>query len=178
MSAENFERALAAVLRHEGGFVNHPMDPGGMTNLGCTKRVWEEWVGQPVSEADMRALKRTDVAPLYKARYWDKVRGDDLPDGVDYAAFDFAINSGPGRAARMLQEVVGVTADGVIGPKTLAAVHAMPARGVIKQYQSARLAWLQSLSTWAIFGRGWGRRVLEVAEMSFAMAADPNANLA
>jgi lysozyme family protein len=80
---ENFESALAAVLHHEGGFVNHPSDPGGMTNLGCTKAVWESWVNHPVSEADMRALKPADVGPLYKAKYWDKVNGDELPAGVD-----------------------------------------------------------------------------------------------
>ena len=100
---ENFERALAAVLHHEGGFVNHPSDPGGMTNLGCTKKVWEEWVGHEVDEKAMRALTPADVAPLYKAKYWDKIKGDELPDGVDYVVFDCAINSGPGRAIKFLQ---------------------------------------------------------------------------
>ena len=91
----NFEKALAHILESEGGFVNHPKDPGGMTNLGCTKAVWEEFVGHPVSEADMRALTPASVAPLYKRKYWDKVAGDDLPAGLDYAVFDAAIISGP-----------------------------------------------------------------------------------
>ena len=108
----NFQASLAHVLQSEGGYVNNPADPGGMTNLGCTKAVWEEFVGHPVSEADMRGLTPDDVAPLYKRKYWDKVSGDDLPAGLDYAVFDAAINSGPGRAAKWLQEAVGVTADG------------------------------------------------------------------
>ena len=119
---ENFKEALAHVLKSEGGYVNNPKDPGGMTNLGCTKTVWEEYVGHPVSEADMRALTPESVAPLYKRKYWDRVSGDDLPSGLDYAVFDAAINSGAGRAAKWLQEVVGVTADGSIGSGTLAAV--------------------------------------------------------
>ncbi len=95
---ENWDSALAAVLHHEGGFVHHPSDPGGITNLGCTKTVWEEFCGHPVTEQDMRALQPNDVAPLYRTRYWDKVKGDQLPAGVDYVVFDAAINSGPGRA--------------------------------------------------------------------------------
>lgn len=174
----NFEHALAAVLHHEGGFVNHPADPGGMTNLGCTKKVWEEWVGHPVDEAAMRALTPADVAPLYKARFWDKVRGDDLPAGVDYAVFDCAINSGPGRAAKFLQEVVGVAADGAIGPGTLRAVAAMAPASIVEKYNARRLGFLQSLPTWGTFGKGWGRRVTEVASASFSMASDPNANVA
>ncbi len=166
---ENFQDALAAVLHHEGGYVNHPSDPGGMTNLGCTKRVWEEWVGHPVDEKAMRALTPADVAPLYKAKYWDKVKGDDLPDGVDYIVFDAAINSGPGRAAKWLQQTVGVTADGAIGPGTLKAVQAMPVLEIVDKYQQTRLEFLQALSTWATFGKGWGRRVTEVEQAALKM---------
>jgi lysozyme family protein len=172
---ENFDNALAAVLHHEGGFVNHPADPGGMTNLGCTKKVWEEYVGHPVDEQTMRNLKPADVAPLYKTKYWDKVRGDDLPAGVDYAVFDCAINSGPGRAAKFLQEVVGVTADGAIGPGTLKAVAAMPAAEIVVKYNARRLAFLQSLATWPTFGKGWGRRVDEVAAASSKMTGGDTA---
>ena len=168
---ENFEDALAAVLHHEGGYINHPSDPGGRTNLGVTQRVWEEWVGHPVDEATMRGLTAELVAPLYKARYWDKIRGDDLPAGVDYCVFDCAINSGPGRAAKFLQEVAGVTADGAIGPATLAAVAKLDPSDLIDQYQVKRLAFLQELSTWKTFGKGWGRRVTEVAEAASNMTA-------
>jgi lysozyme family protein len=160
---ENFDSALAAVLHHEGGFVNHPKDPGGMTNLGCTKKVWEEWVGREVTEKEMRELTPEKVAPLYKAKYWDRVRGDDLPAGVDYVVFDAAINSGPGRAAKWLQTVVGAVPDGAIGAGTLAKVAAMDAKEIVSKYQEARLDFLQSLPTWDTFGKGWGRRVTEVA---------------
>lgn len=158
---DNFGAALAAVLHHEGGFVNHPADPGGMTNLGCTKRVWEEHCGHEVDEKAMRALTPADVSPIYKTKYWDKIKGDDLPAGVDYAVFDAAINSGPGRAAKWLQTAVGVVPDGGIGPKTLAAVAAYPG-DLIDDYSKLRLSFLTGLPTWPTFGRGWGRRVAEV----------------
>lgn len=166
---ENFDAALAAVLNHEGGFVNHPADPGGMTNLGCTKQVWEAWCGRQVDEKDMRELTKGDVAPLYKQKYWDKIQGDYLPAGVDYVVFDCAINSGPGRAAKFLQQVVGATQDGVIGPGTLKAVAAIPAGELIERYSAVRLGFLQGLATWETFGKGWGRRVEEVKHSALKM---------
>jgi lysozyme family protein len=110
----------------------------------------------------MRALTRTDVGPLYKRKYWDKVKGDDLPSGVDYVVFDAAINSGAGRATKWLQACVGVDPDGNIGPKTLAAVRAFNPEQLIKDYSKRRLSFLSDLSTWETFGRGWARRVNEV----------------
>jgi lysozyme family protein len=166
---ENFLDALAAVLHHEGGFVNHPKDPGGMTNLGVTKRVWEEWVGHEVDEKTMRGLTPELVAPMYKTKYWDRIRGDDLPDGVDYAVFDAAINSGPGRAAKWLQQVVGAVPDGAIGAGTLGKVTAMPAKEIVEKYQQTRLDFLESLPTWDTFGKGWGRRVQEVQVAALEM---------
>ena len=168
---ENFDSALAAILHHEGGFVNHPKDPGGMTNLGVTKRVWEEWVGHEVDEKAMRALTPEIVGPMYKAKYWDKVRGDDLPAGVDYAVFDAAINSGPGRAAKWLQTTVGAVPDGAIGNGTLAKVAAMEPAEIVEKYQATRLAFMQSLPTWDTFGKGWGRHVAEVGSAAQQMAA-------
>jgi lysozyme family protein len=158
---ENFEFALAHVLKHEGGYVNHPADPGGMTNLGVTKRVWEEWVGHQVDEKTMRSLTPEMVAPLYKKKYWDKVKGDNLPSGVDYVVFDAAVNSGPGRAAKWLQACVGVEQDGGIGPKTLAAVKAFKG-DLIGDYNKRRLSFLTDLPHWGTFGKGWSRRVASV----------------
>ena len=166
----NYAEALQAVLVHEGGFVNNPKDPGGMTNLGCTKAVWEEYVGHPVDEKAMRALTPADVAPLYKRKYWDKVCSDDLPDGVDYVVFDAAINSGPGRAAKWLQSCVGVEPDGGIGPKTLAAVQAFDAKQLVDDYGKRRLSFMMDLSTWDTFGKGWSRRVSEVTATGMEMA--------
>ena len=167
----NIETALAHVLQSEGGYVNNPADPGGMTNLGCTKAVWEEFVGHPVSEADMRELTPADVAPLYKRKYWDKVAGDDLPAGLDYCVFDAAINSGPGRAAKWLQEVAGVNADGSIGPATLKAIDAFSPLEIIAQYNDKRLQFLESLPTFATFGKGWSNRVSSVQSIASQQAA-------
>jgi lysozyme family protein len=167
---ENFEAALKAILHHEGGFVNHPKDPGGMTNLGVTKKVWEEWVGHEVDEKTMRGLTPEIVGQMYKVKYWDKIKGDDLPSGVDYVVFDAAVNSGPGRAAKWLQACVGVEPDGGIGPKTLAAVNAFDASQLVQDYAKRRLSFLMDLQTWDTFGKGWGRRVAEVQKTGLDMA--------
>ena len=166
----NWDEALKHVLKYEGGYVNHPADPGGMTNLGVTKRVWEEWTGKPATEADMRSLTPAMVGPLYKKRYWDAVRGDDLPSGVDLCVFDCAVNAGVGRASKFLQQAVGVPADGVIGPKTIAAVTAIPADEVIEKFCNLREAHYKSLSTFATFGKGWMNRLNSVEAESINMA--------
>jgi lysozyme family protein len=166
---DNFAEALQHVLKHEGGFVNHPSDPGGMTNLGCTKKVWEEHCGHSVDEKAMRSLTPDDVAPLYKRKYWDKIQGDELPSGVDYIVFDAAINSGPGRAAKWLQACIGVEPDGGIGPKTLAAVAAFDAEQLIADYSKRRLSFLMDLPTWGTFGKGWTRRVQEAEVIGLKM---------
>lgn len=168
---DNFEQCLALVLKHEGGFVNHPSDPGGITNRGVTKKVWEEWVGHAVTIDDMKDLTIEQVSPLYKKNYWDKIRGDDLPIGVDYACFDLAVNSGTGRAAKILQACCGVPTDGAIGPATLAAVEKHSAMDLAQQICENRLQFLQGLPTWNTFGRGWGRRVEEVEKVAMDMAA-------
>ncbi len=130
----NFAEALQKVLAHEGGFSDHPLDPGGMTNLGVTRRVWEEWTGHPVTVRQMTELTPVKVAPMYRRKYWDKVRGDELPAGIDLVVFDAAVNSGPGRAAKWLQACVGVDVDGDIGPKTLAAINAFDSTQLIDDY--------------------------------------------
>jgi len=168
---ENFDAALKAILHHEGGYVHHAADPGGMTNLGVTKKVWEEWVGHEVDEKAMRALTPEMVGPMYKAKYWDKVKGDDLPTGVDYAVFDAAVNSGPGRAAKWLQGCVGVEQDGGIGPKTLAAVAAFDPKELVEDYAKRRLSFLMDLPHWGTFGKGWSRRVAEVQNTASSMTA-------
>ena len=168
---KNFIDALAHVLKHEGGYVNHPKDPGGMTNLGVTKAVWEEWIGRESNEKEMRSLTPAIVAPMYKKKYWDKIKGDELPDGVDYAVFDFAVNSGPGRAAKFLQELVGVNADGAIGPMTLTAVNKKDPKELVTDYNAKRQAFLESLPTFATFGKGWSTRVAGVNTEAIAMTA-------
>jgi lysozyme family protein len=168
---DNFDKCFELMLVHEGGYVDHPQDPGGRTNLGVTQRVWEEWLGRPVSEKEIRALTPTMVKPLYKRKYWDAVRADDLVAGVDYCVFDVAVNSGPGRAIKFLQSCVGVTVDGGFGPATMAAVNKAqedPAR-LIELYCARRLEFLQSLRTFETFGKGWSRRVQEVKDKALKM---------
>ena len=115
----NFEKCLEMLLHHEGGYVNNVHDKGGMTNLGVTKRVYDKWIGRESTEQEMRDLTPDDVAPIYKKNYWNRVKGDSLPSGLDWACFDWAVNSGSGRPAKAVQRAVGATPDGAIGPQTL-----------------------------------------------------------
>jgi len=163
---DNFAKSLATTLHHEGGFSNHPLDPGGMTNLGVTKRAWEAWKKEPVTEEEMRELTPATVAPFYKEMYWDLARCDDLPDGVDYCVFDAAVNSGVSRSVKWLQQCVGANPDGQIGPKTLAAVAEKDPEKLVEMLIEQRLLFLQSLATWGTFGRGWGKRVVAVRHMA------------
>jgi lysozyme family protein len=170
----NFLACLREVLKHEGGYVNHPADPGGMTNLGVTKRTWESFKGRQVDESAMRALTVDDVTPLYRDRYWAAVKGDSLPAGVDLAVFDIAVNSGPKRAGMILQQALGVSQDGAIGPRTLQAASIVHASGLISDICDARLAYLKSLSHWPTFGKGWSRRVEDVRKVAARMATQPS----
>jgi lysozyme family protein len=167
---ENWDDSFAAVLKHEGGFVNHPKDPGGMTNLGVTRRNWEVYLNRSVTEAEMRALTPDIVKPFYKSQYWDKIKGDDLPAGVDYAAYDLAVNSGTGKAAKFLQEIAGVTADGAIGPKSLEAIKSCDPEQTIDALCDMRLDFLKRLSTFETFGKGWSIRVADVKDKATGMA--------
>ena len=165
----NYDKCLEAILHHEGGYVNHPKDPGGETNLGVTKRVYEEWGGTK----DMKELLVEDVAPIYKKNYWDKIKADSLPSGLDLCVFDFGVNAGPGRAAKYLQGQIGTMADGGIGPNTLAKLEEYlkftPVEQAIKTYQESRQDYYEQLSTFSSFGRGWSRRVQETTKMALEM---------
>ena len=169
MSTENYTKCLELILHHEGGYVNHPKDPGGETNLGVTKRVYEEWGGTK----EMADLTVEDVAPIYEKNYWGRVKGDDLPSGLDLCVFDFAVNAGPGRAAKYLQQIIGTTVDGGIGPNTLKAVYnyveEVGVQGMIEEYQSGRQSYYEQLSTFETFGRGWTRRVEETTAEAVAL---------
>jgi lysozyme family protein len=159
------------MLKSEGGFVNHPSDPGGMTNLGVTKATWENWVGRESDEAEMRGLTPEKVEPLYKKKYFDAVRGDELPMGLDYLMFDFAVNAGAGRAIKTLQTAVGVTPDGGFGPMTMAAVQAVDPVELIERFSQAKEDFYRSLTTFATFGKGWLNRVADVKVKASAMLA-------
>ena len=166
---KNYQKCLETILHHEGGYVNHPKDPGGETNLGVTKRVYEEHGGTK----DMKELTVEDVAPIYKKGYWDKMKCDDLPSGLDLCVFDFGVNAGPGRAAKFLQKMIGTTVDGGIGPMTLAKVNKQVGdnglKESIKQYQNARQKYYENLSTFDTFGKGWTRRVEETTKLALEL---------
>jgi len=158
----NWQKSFELMLKSEGGYVNNPADPGGMTNLGVTKATWENWVGRASDEAEMRSLTPEKVEPLYKKKFWDAVRGDELPVGLDYLLFDFAVNAGAGRSIKTLQSAVGVTPDGGFGPMTMAAVQAIDPKELIERFSQAKEDFYRSLQTFATFGRGWLNRVADV----------------
>jgi lysozyme family protein len=170
MAAASYDAALARLLAHEGGYTNHPDDPGGPTNFGITIADYRKYVKRDANAADVRAMKLDEAKAIYRAKYWDAVRGDDLPPGVDYAVFDYGVNSGVGRAAKVLQRILDVAADGRIGPVTLAAARERNASALVTALCDERLAFLRGLRTWPVFGKGWGHRVAEVKAAALAMA--------
>lgn len=169
----NFDRCLSEVLQHEGGWADDPHDPGGATMRGITIGTFRAWKGRGVTKAELRAISDADLRAIYRQKYWDAVRGDYLPAGLDLVAFDAAVNSGVSRGAKWLQTALGVAADGKIGPATLAAARKAHPEAVIDRATSARLAWLRTLPTWGRFGKGWSRRVDSVHEEASAMAKAP-----
>lgn len=171
----NFARALALVLKSEGGWSDNPADPGGATMKGVTLANFRTYVKSDATKDDLRRITDAQLATVYRRFYWDAVAGAELPDGIDYAVFDFAVNSGPSRAAKYLQSAVGALEDGRIGPATIAAVKARTAATVINDLCDARLAFLHRLPTWPTFGRGWNDRVKSVRAQAIIMAGSPTA---
>ena len=157
------------ILHHEGGYVNHRKDPGGETNFGVTKRVYEEWGGTK----DMRDLTVEDVAPIYEKNYWGRVKGDELPNGLDLCVFDFCVNAGTGRAAKYLQSMVGAARDGAIGPNTRRQVNeSIEVNGLqatIQTYQTNRQRYYEKLKTFEHFGKGWTRRNQEAKDSALKL---------
>ena len=167
----NFKKSLSCVLKHEGEWSDHPADPGGATMKGITLANYRRYVKKTGTKADLKAITDEQIEKVYYRKYWLVAACDKLPDGVDYAVFDFAVNSGPSRAAKFLQSVVGATQDGNIGPATLAAVKNGPASIIIQRLCRNRLDWLRGLKTFKTFGKGWTSRVVAVEKDALAMAA-------
>jgi lysozyme family protein len=162
---ENFGTSLAHVLKSEGLWSDNPQDPGGATMKGITFEVYKDWKRNPhLTKNDLKAITDQEVHDLYKALYWNKVFGDNLPSGIDYAVFDAAVNMGVGRATKLLQESVGVTADGVIGQGTLRAIYSANPQEVINKFSEEKANFYQSLKTFPVFGRGWLNRIAEVKQ--------------
>lgn len=172
---ENFDSAFAHVMQSEGGYVNDSKDPGGETNLGVTKAAWAEYLGRPIADGEMKELTKEVVKPFYKKMYWDKMHGDDLPKGLDYLAFDFAVNAGNGQAAKFIQRAVGATADGSIGPATLALVTKADPRTLIMGFTNQKEMFYKDLAQrkpdLAKFLNGWLTRTSTVATTAQTMLA-------
>lgn len=164
-----FPKILAMTLHHEGGWSDHPKDPGGPTMKGITMKTYSDFMNRPVLKEELRRIPDDHVEAIYRKGYWDKIRGDDLAaisPGLAACVFDFAVNSGPGRAARALQSLCGAVTDGAIGPNTLKQVKAwvdlMTPPKAVDAYQAFRQHYLESLDTFAHFGRGWTQRVADM----------------
>ena len=167
----NFPDSLRFVLAHEGGFVNHPRDPGGATNFGVTQRVYDAYRRRKaLAQQSVRHITSPEVSAIYREMYWDRIRADDLPKGLDYAVFDFAVNSGPDRAIKFMQRAIGANADGIIGPVTLEMAR-RDVPGAIKRMCADRLSFKRRLAHFDTFGRGWTRRVNDVQRKALEMAA-------
>jgi lysozyme family protein len=170
MSAASYPEAIRRLLASEGGYVNHPSDPGGPTNFGITLADYRRYVKPDAGAADVRAMSVDEAKAIYRAKYWGAMRCDALPTGVDYCVFDYAVNSGTGRAPKVLQRVLRQTVSGRMDDATVAAANARDARELVQAICDERMRFLKALRTWPVFGKGWSRRVAEVRAASLAMA--------
>ncbi len=171
----NYPAIMEEVFKSEGGYVDHPRDPGGATNMGITRKTLARWRKvvpfTKLPKSEVKNLSKEEAQQIYDTYYWDEVYGDLLPSGLDYAVFDYGVNSGPQKAVMELQELVGVARDGVVGNKTLAAVaeYSGGIEALITSYNDERLKFRQRLSTWPTFGKGWTARVKKVQAFSLSL---------
>jgi hypothetical protein len=165
----NFNECLAVVFSEEGGYTNDPDDPGGPTNFGITLKDLEDWRGRPVTAEDVKNMTKAEAREIYRSKYWNPMQCGDLPAGIDLEVFDFGVNAGPRTAIRMLQSVLGVIADGSIGPITLSASRAAVPRTVIEDFSERRLEYYRSLREWPHFGAGWTNRTNSVEKVALRM---------
>lgn len=171
----NWELSLKYVLVSEGGYTNHPNDPGGPTNFGIIQTEYSKWLGRKATIADMKAMKRETAALIYLAKYWNSMRCSELSSGLDYLLFDFAVNAGVGQAPKTFQRCLGVTVDGKLGPATMAAFasHASDPVGLIESFTKAKRAFYTSISTTKpklkVFLKGWFNRCDETRAHALSM---------
>ncbi len=173
MTASNFERCVALIFQSEGGYVNNPNDNGGATNMGVTIGTLSAWRGHKVSIYDVKALTKEEAKRIYRSNYWNAVKADQLPMGVDYVVFSAACGSGPSRAIKHFQQALHVADDGEIGPITLAAAHQPRPADLINAFCDRRLTFLKGLDDWVHFGKGWSTRLARERKDALAMAANP-----
>ena len=174
MAAWTYDEALRRLLAHEGGYTNHPSDPGGPTNFGITIYDYRRFVKPNATAADVRAMKLDEAKAIYRAKYWAAQRCDDLSPGVDDSVFDYGVNSGVGRSGKVLRRVVGLPDNtSVVTAEVLNAVAKRDATAIIVAINDERLRFLKGLKTWPVFGAGWSRRVAEVRAFSLHLAEHP-----
>jgi lysozyme family protein len=167
---KNYEESFKFVLKLEGGYINHPQDPGGPTNYGVTKKSWEDYKNKKVSIEGIKSLKESDVIKFYRDKYWDVCKCDYLPSGVDFCVFDYSVNSGPKKAIKSLQKSLGLIADGIIGKNTLFEIENIKdKKSIILMICEERKGFLKSLKEFSIFGKGWLSRVAKVQLKSKGM---------
>src|SRR5579885_3783714 len=171
MATWTYDESLRRLLAHEGGYTNDPADPGGPTNFGITIFDYRKYVKPDATAADVRAMKVDEAKAIYRVKYWDAQRCDELPAGVDYAVFDYGVNSGIGRAGRVLRRALGLPEEaGAVTDDVIVAARRADSAVLIEAICAERLRFLRSLKTWPVFGRGWSRRVADVKAAALAMA--------
>lgn len=169
---DEFARSLKYVLVHEGGYVNHPKDPGGATNQGVTQRVYDDF--RKAAKKALRSVKEMladERDAIYRTRYWNLIKGDALPSGISYVVFDGAVNSGVGQSVKWLQRALKIPADGVIGPQTIQAIETHPNHdAIVAEIIRLRERFLRALKTFKTFGKGWISRISGVKKVGQAWA--------
>jgi lysozyme family protein len=174
MARWTYDEALSRLLTHEGGYSDHPSDPGGPTNFGITIHDYRKYVRPNATAADVRSMKLADAKRIYREKYWNAMRCDELPAGVDYAVFDYGVNSGIGRSGKVLKRMLGLDAGtSVVTPDVIAVANRHDPKTLVGAICDERLRFLQALKTWPVFGKGWGRRVKEVRAAALAMTTSP-----
>jgi len=178
---DKFERCHEITAKWEGGWSDHPADPGGKTNWGVTQATLSTYLGRPATADEIRALTMREAIVIYRQLFWRKVGGDALPAGVDLCVYDFGVNSGPERSVRSLQAALGVTTDGWVGELTADALRNANVRQLINTLCDRRLEFLKSCrdrktgkSLWPTFGKGWSNRVADIRQRALAMAGAAN----
>ncbi len=168
-----FEECLPLLLAHEGDWSDDPNDPGGATMKGVTLQTYSAWLGRQATKEELRDISDDDLAAIYETEFWLTANCDQIPAGPDYFVFDYSVNSGPSRARKAIQTAAGVTADGVLGPQSMAAIHAASPLALIESMSAAREAYYRSLPTFSHFGKGWMNRLNEVTAQAKAFASQP-----
>lgn len=174
MAASTYDEALRRLLTHEGGYTNHPSDPGGPTNFGITIHDYRKYLKPNATAIDVRAMKLDQARAIYRSKYWNAQRCDDLPAGVDYSIFDYGVNSGIKRSGKVLRRVVGLSDNtSTVTDQVLEAVAKRNPQALVIAINDERLRFLKNLKTWPVFGTGWGRRVAEVKAFSLRLVDHP-----